>query len=140
MKVLLDAAPELDDTRDEIVEVSFRRTRREVHLLGLDDDTPHPLGLPPGDHRVRCSVRGIDEADHSEEAPDAYLLQFCPAPPAPDRILRRTSPRAALWHRAHRGRPLAPAEQDAEDHVVAGCPQFLDDLRTTFPQCRRRGR
>jgi hypothetical protein len=110
----------VDDSWEEIVEVSFRPTREKVHLLGLDDDTPHRLRLPPGDYRVRYSVRGIDEADHSEEAPDAYLLQFWPGTPAADRILRRTSPRAAYWHRAHRSRPLPPAEQDAEDHSVAG--------------------
>ncbi len=59
------------------------------------------------------------EAGHSEQTPDAYLLQFWPAAPAPDRILRQTSPRAAYWHRAHRGRPLPAAEQEAEDRTVS---------------------
>jgi hypothetical protein len=111
--------PEFDDAWEEAVEVSFRPTRKEVHLLGLDDDTPYRLALPQGDYRVRYSVRGIDEADHSQERPEAYLLQFWPAPPAPDRILRRTSPRAAYWHQAHRGRLLPPAEQNTEDQSLA---------------------
>ncbi len=112
-------APEIEESWEEIVEVSFRPTGRKVHLLGLDDETPYRLGLPRQDYRVRYSVRGIDEAEHRGEAPDAYLLQFWPAAPAPDRILRRTSSRAAYWHQAHRGRPLPPAEQDAEDQALA---------------------
>ena len=111
--------PEIDDAWEEVVEVSFRPTRKGVHLLGLDGDTPHRLALPQGDYRVRYSVRGIDEADHSGEMPDAYLLQFWPAEPAPDRIVRRTSPRAAYWHQAHRGRPLPQAEHNAEDQSLA---------------------
>jgi len=113
------ARPDVDDAWEEIVEVSFRPGRADVHLLGLDGDTPHRLALPPGDYRVRYHVRGIDEADHGPENPEAYLLQFWPAPPAPDRIVRRTSPRAAYWHHARRGRPLPPAEQDAEDQSLA---------------------
>lgn len=77
---------------------------------------PHRLALPRGDYRVRYSVRGFDEADHTEETPDAYLLQFWPAAPtAADRILRRTSTAAAHSHRATFG--------------PAGYAQFLADLR-----------
>ncbi|MFI7540601.1 hypothetical protein [Actinoplanes sp. NPDC049599] len=105
---LLTAEPPVDDTWEEIVEASFTPTRKKVHLLGLDDDTPHRLALPRDDYRVRYSVRGIDEADHSEDTPDAYLLQFWPGPPAPDRIVKQTSPQAAYWHRARR----PPTEQE----------------------------
>jgi hypothetical protein len=48
------------------------------------------------------------------------LLQFWPAAAAADRILARTSPQAASWHRAHRGRSLPPVEQEAEDVSVSG--------------------
>jgi len=132
-------APQIEDDWEEVVEVSFRPTRKGVGLLGLDDETPHRLALPRGDYRVRYSVRGIDEADHTEETPDAYLLQFWPAPPAPDRIVRRTSPRAAYWHQAHRGRPLPPAEQDTEDQALADEEQrYLRKKYGLIPNARLR--
>jgi hypothetical protein len=132
-------APEIDDDWAEVVEVSFRPTRKGVHLLGLGGDTPHRLALPRGDYRVRYSVRGIDEAEHDEETPDAYLLQFWPASPGPDRILRRTSPRAAYWHQANRGRPLPPAEQDAEEQALADEEQrYLRKKYGTIPNARLR--
>ena len=33
-----------------------------------------------------------------EPAIDAYLLQFWPAPPAPDRVVKVTSKEAKYWH------------------------------------------
>ncbi|MEU5099597.1 hypothetical protein [Streptomyces sp. NPDC020996] len=56
------------------------------------------------DYRVRYCAKGMDEArrqdTRSSDEPelDCYLLQFWPAPAAPDRVLKQTSAIAAYWH------------------------------------------
>lgn len=59
------------------------------------------LDLPPGSYRVRVSARGRDDgaADEFAEGPvDFYLVEFWPAPAAPDAVVRTTSENAAYWH------------------------------------------
>ncbi|GAB1639617.1 hypothetical protein [Krasilnikovia sp. MM14-A1259] len=110
------SAPALDDSWDEIVEVSFTALSDRVVLAGLDGD-PFEFDLPRNDYRVRYSIRGMDEADTTDETPDAYLLQFWPAPPASGKIVKQSSKRAAYWHRARR--TLTPQEQQEDEQREA---------------------
>jgi len=63
------------------------------------------------DYRVRYCGRGLDHTPDDElavldggEPFDHYLLQFWPAPPGEDLIVR-TSQNAAYWHDVARRRP-----------------------------------
>ena len=108
--------PPADDAWEEVVEASLRPLTSEVTLSQWAGEESWPLPLETIDYRVRYSARGMDEGhdldtpDEDEEVgPDSYLLQFWPAPPAPDRILRQTSQSAAYWHSEAPGpHPEAP--------------------------------
>lgn len=118
-----DSEPPLDDRWEEAVEVSFTSSSEVVQIAEWAGDR-YPFGLPSGDYRVRYCARGVEQGRdvdqlYGEEPVDFYLLQFWPGAAGPDSILRQTSQAAAYWHRAHRGRPLPPAEQQAEDQRVA---------------------
>ncbi len=120
---LHEARPGLDEQWEEVVEVSFRAATAEIALLDWDGEG-HPLDLEPTDYRVRYCASGMDEAREQdtrledEPALDRYLLQFWPAPPAPDRVLKQTSEAAKFEHRhvrelpppAHQDPPLEPAD------------------------------
>ncbi len=100
-----DHEPPMDDTYEEIIEVSYRPKSAEVALVEWSAQVTHPLVLQAIDYRVRYSARGMD-AGHAadtildgEPMVDSYLLQFWPAPPAPDCIVKQTSENAAYWHR-----------------------------------------
>jgi hypothetical protein len=97
--------PPPGDTWEEVVEASLRPLTSDVTLSQWAGEESWPLPLETIDYRVRYCARGMDEGhdldtpDEDEEVgPDSYLLQFWPAPPAPDRILRQTSQSAAYWH------------------------------------------
>jgi hypothetical protein len=118
-----EAPPRLDEGWEDVVEVSFRPARTEVALLDWDGQS-YPLDLEPTDYRVRYCASGMDEArEHDtrrEDEPmlDRYLLQFWPAPPAPDRVLKQASETARSEHRHVRGLPpefedAAPGSEDA---------------------------
>ena len=113
---LHEAPPRLDDEWEDIVEVSFRPATAEVALLDWDGQG-YPLDLEPTDYRVRYCASGMDEARaqdtrlEDELLLDRYLLQFWPAPPAPDRVLKQTSEVARSEHRHVRGLP--PGSEDA---------------------------
>lgn len=109
---LHETEPALDSQWEEIVEVSFTTTCDEAYLLGLMGDDECRFSLPREKYRVRYCAREFDEAHHSDEAEDSYLLQFWPAPPAPARIIVQTSAEAAYWHRARR--TLTPEEQEED--------------------------
>ena len=99
-----DAEPPLDDTWEEIVEASFRPRGQRVGLCQWAGEAWWDLDLPECDHRVRYCAINLDEAraadTRSSDEPDLdlYLLQFWPAPPADDRVLKQTSKVAAYWH------------------------------------------
>lgn len=70
---------------------------------------------------------------------DRYLLQFWPAPPAPDEILKQTSAQAAYWHDAIRN--LAPpptSEQRAETKRQAELEQERRDAELRLAAEARR--
>jgi hypothetical protein len=52
------------------------------------------------------------EAAHSDIEGDHYLLQFWPAPPAPDRIVKQTSASAAYWHDHAQKQPEPPTPEE----------------------------
>ncbi|WP_247700962.1 hypothetical protein [Streptomyces sp. RM72] len=86
------AAPPLDDHWEDVVEASFRPLTSSTAVLPCGHGALCELALPPADHRVRCCGRGLDDGAGPV---GQYLLQFWPAPPAADRVVRQTSRGAA---------------------------------------------
>ncbi|MGW4488713.1 hypothetical protein ACWEOE_33350 [Amycolatopsis sp. NPDC004368] len=102
---------------EEVVEVSFRVTGA-TRLVTWGGEGAWDLGLAPGDYRVRYSGTAMDAArEHDtrladEPELDRYLLQFWPARPAPDAILRQTSAVARYWHGVARELPPPPTPEE----------------------------
>lgn len=113
---LYESEPAVDPAWEEVVEVSFQSEFDEAFLTGLMGEEL-PFDLPRGEYRVRYCASGFDEAMVSDDAPDSYLLQFWPAPPAPGRILVQTSERAEAWHRARR--TIASEEMNEQELLDA---------------------
>ncbi|WP_225797396.1 hypothetical protein [Streptomyces aculeolatus] len=115
-------APPVAECWEEVVEVSFRPTSSRTSVVPWGDGELCAAELPETDHRVRYCARGMDVEWDAESAVldggppvDHYLLQFWPAPPAPELIVRETSRQAAYWHGVARGLPPPPtAEELAE--------------------------
>ncbi|MDN0199892.1 hypothetical protein [Streptomyces sp. S.PNR 29] len=109
-----DQTPLLEEAWEDVVEVSFRPVSGSTALVQWAGEASWELDLEETDYRVRYCAKGMDEASRQdtrldEELPlDSYLLQFWPAPPAPDRILRQTSATAAYWHDHARRQPPPP--------------------------------
>jgi hypothetical protein len=122
---LHEAPPRLNEEWEDVVEVSFRAATAEAALLDWDGEG-HPLDLEPTDYRVRYCASGMDEArEHDtrledEPALDRYLLQFWPAAPAPDRVIKQTSEVAKFEHRRARGLP--PSSHQDPPLGRAGAP------------------
>ncbi|MEV5549841.1 hypothetical protein AB0L35_27535 [Streptomyces sp. NPDC052309] len=111
--------PPLDDAWEEVVEASFRPASPSTVVLPWGDGPLCTLELPPADHRVRYCGRGMDRGREEERAVleggapvDHYLLQFWPAPPGPDLVVRQTSRSAAYWHRHARSLPPPPSPRE----------------------------
>lgn len=118
--------PDPDACWEEVVEVSFRPASERTLLVQWAGEGYWPLDLPETDHKVRYCARGMDAArdldTRAEGKPqvDSYLLQFWPAPPAPDRVLRQTSHCAASAHQRARRLPPPPTpEERAETERLA---------------------
>ncbi|MCT2583066.1 hypothetical protein [Actinophytocola gossypii] len=120
---LHEQAPPVDESWEDVVEVSFRPIAPPA-LVGWGGEGRWPLDLAATDYRVRYSGTGMDQARaqdtrlQGEPEVDRYLLQFWPAPPAPDEVLRQTSATAAYWHGVARKHPPPPTPEDralAED-------------------------
>ncbi|MER7077219.1 hypothetical protein [Saccharopolyspora kobensis] len=100
---LHEQAPPVDDTWEEIVEASYQPLG-DVALVCWGGEGSWPLDLDGFEYRVRYHAVRMDEANDLDtravEDPlvDRYLLQFWPAPPAPDRIIKQSSEDAAYWH------------------------------------------
>jgi hypothetical protein len=52
--------------------------------------------------------QGHPQLDDEDPLIDRYLLQFWPAAPAPDRVVKQTSAKAAYWHEYARTQPPPP--------------------------------
>lgn len=105
---------------EDVVEASFRAAG-PARLVTWGGEDWWDLELAPGDYRVRYSGTGMDAAREQdtrvdgEPQRDRYLLQFWPAPPAPDAIVRQHSAAAAYWHDfAQKLPPPATPEELAE--------------------------
>ena len=102
---VLDAAPPLDDSWEEIVEVPFAvaEDSGEINLLQWPGEAVCSIPLLPGNYRVRYCARGMDEGHDTdtilddEPLVDFYSLTFWPAENAKDRILKQTSEQAQYW-------------------------------------------
>jgi hypothetical protein len=100
----LAGPPPLDHRWDEIVEVPFEPAGVTGEIFDWDGDVHAQFDLEPGPHRVRYCATGMNAAfaadtrlDGDPEL-DRFPLQFWPAPPRPDQILKQTSTSAASWH------------------------------------------
>ncbi|MET8021166.1 hypothetical protein [Streptomyces decoyicus] len=121
-----DQAPPLDAAWEDVVEVSFHPRSGSSVLVQWAGEDSWELDLEETDYRVRYCANGMDEADQQdpglddEPQLDCYLLQFWPAPPAPDRVLRQTSAIAAYWHDYARKQPPppTPAERAAAERLA----------------------
>lgn len=115
---LHDTAPPIDDFWDEIVEVSFRPTAEPVLLVQWAGEASWRLEMEPVDLRARYCAWGMDQARQAdtilagEPELDRYLLQFWPAPPSPDQVLKQTSGNAANWHRFAQELPPPPSAEE----------------------------
>ncbi|GAA4608884.1 hypothetical protein BJY16_007059 [Actinoplanes octamycinicus] len=101
---LHDAEPTVDSAWDEVVEVSFIPRGADVQVQ-WDDSDGMPLAVESRPYRVRYCALNFVHDDEVEDAGDRYLIQFWPASPKPDHIVRQTSDAAAYWHQVARRRP-----------------------------------
>ncbi|SFO96241.1 hypothetical protein SAMN05421810_101533 [Amycolatopsis arida] len=112
-----DGPPPVDEAWEEVVEASFRPVG-PASLVTWGGEQSWPLGLEPTDHRVRyCGTRmdegrAQDTRTIDEPEVDRYLLQFWPAPPAPDRVVVVTSGTAHYWHGVPRTLPPPPSPEE----------------------------
>jgi hypothetical protein len=101
---VLDARPELDNSWEEIVEVSFSVGKHAVRMEDWDGETVTDLPFSPGSYRVRYCARNMDrghEVDtivNGEEAVDFYSLIFWPEAASADCVIKQTSQSAEYWH------------------------------------------
>jgi len=114
---VLDAPAPVSDEWEDVVEASFRPATTRVALVQWAGEASWPLPLATIDYRVRYIATGMDRAHQrdtvlsGEPLRDRYLLQFWPAPPAPDEVIRETSRLAAYWHSHARTLPSPPTPQ-----------------------------
>lgn len=106
--LLEDAEPSVDDSWDEIVEVSLRVSGREAVMVEWASDNPIPLAVMAGPYRVRYSARNMGEAAEADtnEGPepiDTYRIALWPAALAPDLVIKQSSETASYWHDWARG-------------------------------------
>ncbi|MFJ3673246.1 hypothetical protein ACIPSE_42980 [Streptomyces sp. NPDC090106] len=121
-----DEEPALDPVWEDVVEVSFQPVSDRTHLVQWAGEAAWDLHLDRTDYRVRYCAQGMDEGHEldtrvaGEPQTERYLLQFWPAPPGPDRVIRQTSQSAAYWHRFARELPPPPTpQQRAETERLA---------------------
>ncbi|MEV0502051.1 hypothetical protein AB0I84_31275 [Streptomyces spectabilis] len=132
-----ETEPPLDDQWEEIVEVSFRPASAETTVVPWGDAAICSLDLLVADYRVRYCGRGMDVTPDDElsvldggPVVDHYLLQFWPAQPAADRVIKQTTRSAAYWHDHARSLPpphgpekraaAARLRREAEETIVRG--------------------
>jgi hypothetical protein len=100
---LHETEPAIDQAAEDIVEASFMAPHGQITLIEWAADTGVPLPLPPGTYRARYSGTAMQAANDLDtnigDTPiDRYTIDLWPAAPAPDRILKQTSPITAYWH------------------------------------------
>ncbi|MCW2864990.1 MAG: hypothetical protein JWP48_6698 [Actinoallomurus sp.] len=122
---LHEGPPPLDDIWEEVVEASFTPESARVALVEWGGGAAWDLDLARISYRVRYCAIGMDAAHAAdtrlEDEPelDRYLLQFWPAAPEPDRVVRRTGENAAYWHGVVRDLPPPPPPPTPEEPAEA---------------------
>ena len=100
-----EAEPPPEPNWTEVVEASFTSVEDELAI-----DPNRAIRWSEGFFRVRmCAVHYHHEFDEEADEPERFLMQFWPAPPAPDRIVRQTSRYAASEHARAQATPPPPA-------------------------------
>ncbi|MEV5961521.1 hypothetical protein AB0L70_07130 [Kribbella sp. NPDC051952] len=144
-----DAMPRsVEHDAEEIVEASYQPIG-DAALKGWGGEGRWPLDLEDRSYRVRYSAWGMDEGHQAgppmEDDPlvDRYLLQFWPAPPAPDRVIRQTSKQAAYRHKYAQEQPTPAqlAEQKREKARLAEERKLAEEAESwggTLPTARLR--
>jgi hypothetical protein len=133
---LHDEPPPPDAAWEEVVEVSFTPAGHGSGVLSWGGETWIPLPLDPVGHRVRYCARGFtagrnaDTRLEGEPQQDRYLLQFWPAPPAPDRLLLETNPDASYWHRFAQKQPPPPTSHERAEEARQAEPERRPPDRT----------
>lgn len=103
--VLHAEEPPVDESFEEIVEVSFQRGSASVSLCEWGHEKTHGLDLPPGNYRIRYYIDGMGkdyEDDGDWEAPvpgQRHLIQIWSSDPKKDKVVKHTSETASYWHR-----------------------------------------
>jgi hypothetical protein len=111
---LYGSAPAVGDSWEDVVEVTFS-SAAEGLALHEEGVASTPLDIGPGDYRVRYCISGMDDGESATPPPIVCLLQFWPAAPAADRVVRVGSESAAYWHDHARslGAPERPTHKIA---------------------------
>ncbi|MFJ3307444.1 hypothetical protein ACIPSA_30985 [Streptomyces sp. NPDC086549] len=143
-----DQAPPLDAVWEEVVEVSFRPVSADSVLNEWGGGAAWDLDLEETDYRVRYCAQGMDQAREldtrlDEPQQDRYLLQFWPAPPKPDEVIRQTTSTAAYWHDYARRQPPppTPAERAEAERLARLAQEKADRERElAFEEWRWGGR
>lgn len=94
--------PVVDDQWEDVVEASLTLPRPTTyHVVEcMGEGIGRPVLLTAGSYRFRYSASGMDEAQPGvTDDPDRYLVQFWPAPAAPDRVVKETTRSAAYWRK-----------------------------------------
>ncbi len=102
---------------EDVVEMSFQPDEDLPQLIEWGGGGCWDLGLLAEPYRLRYHCRGMDEAHdgtrgEGEPVLDEYLLQFWPAPPERDRIVKETSSSAGYWHRFAGELPPPPTPEE----------------------------
>ncbi|QYN41133.1 hypothetical protein K1T35_48210 (plasmid) [Pseudonocardia sp. DSM 110487] len=100
----LPEPPPADPRWDDIVEVPFQPDGTTAEIIDWDGVVHARFTLEPVPYRVRYCAAGLDAGfaadtrlDGDPEL-DRIALQFWPAPPRPDEIIKQTSETAGYWH------------------------------------------
>ncbi|MEV6757101.1 hypothetical protein [Streptomyces sp. NPDC051214] len=100
-----ESEPTLDEAWEDIVEAPFHPASTAAVLTPWGEAPLCTVELNVVPHRVRYGASAMDLTVDQELSVldggsiiDRYLLQFWPAPPAPDEVIKQTSRSAAYWH------------------------------------------
>jgi hypothetical protein len=108
---VLDTAPPVDSSWDEIVEASCTFPALPVHLEGWSGQSAVKLPLAKGEYRARYCAKAFggteakgEDDDGDDGSAECYLLTLWPEALRPDEVRKQTSAKAAYWHREAKSR------------------------------------
>lgn len=106
---LCEACPELDESYEEITEVSLTVNTLPVFLSEWGSEETHQLDLAEGSYRLRYSIDGMNKDYDDEVEGEEYwksplpgqrhLIQLWACEPGADQILKQTTSVAKYWHK-----------------------------------------